>query len=226
VPSFPLEISKPTSCAVRTNRRVSRWNAPGRSLSDAKWPWQGSSSRVSTRDDWLDIPRLPEFDALARNKRLKLCSDHDVPSSVVHHLREVLGLNVITAQGERVSNHEDQAIAAWARRTSRVLLTFNHHDFFSDERTHPIHQCPGIIAISIPNNGYGVPDTLKMLEVLISGLARNVGSSFWPHTKIRVARDQFLMRKYRNGKLFEYVICVTPNGRLMFMELRHSQDLG
>ena len=174
----------------------------------------------SDKQPWSGIAELPGFQGIGRHARLRLCSDHDVPKLIVGHLRDQMGINGAFEDG--VSSKDDTEIAAWARQRSRVLLTFNHNDFFSDEQSHPLHQCPGIIAIAIPNNGRRVPFCLRMLDVLVAGIARKVPADWWPRTKIRVAHDHFLMRRYADGDRRDYEISILPSGRLQFRELNRS----
>jgi hypothetical protein len=149
---------------------------------------------------------------------MRCCADNDVPRQIIESLMTESDLNIITARDCGMHNQDDEAIRQWAKRENRVLLTCNYTEFYNDEQKHPIHMCPGIIALGGRNEVERAPALIEMLAALIDQLARRVKIDWWPRTKIKINPKICWVRMYRNGQRTEYDLKADEHGHLWFKE--------
>lgn len=163
---------------------------------------------------WLHISAFDGYQAHLRGGRLKLCADENIGPTLVADLNHQ-GLSVETAAQAALRHKDDNVIFAWARKRGRVLITFNHRQFWNDG-LHKLIGCPGIIAISIPDTVANVSHILCLLEQLVRQLADRVPNDWWIGTKIRVQGDGFLVRRRWGGSTKTFKIKPDPSGHLYF----------
>ena len=156
---------------------------------------------------WAEISRIYGYQPGGRPKKLKLCADCDVPQELIEALRTD-GIPVKAALDAGIDGGNDGAIAAWAKRQGRVLLTFNHRDFWNDTK-HPLQKSPGMIIMAIPNAG--LHEALYALAILYESFARHFTLQWWTETKVRVLKR-------------EYVIKARMQGRVRQLKVKYAQN--
>jgi hypothetical protein len=106
------------------------------------------------------------------------------------------GIPVKTALDAGVHTASDPAVVAWSKRQKRVLLTFNHHDFWSD-RDYPLQQSPGMIIVQIPNDR--VPQAIVSIDHFCSVVAKRVSLDHWTEMKVRVLESDYVIKRREQG---------------------------
>lgn len=152
---------------------------------------------ASLGEGWEEITHLEGFQPGSSPKKLKLCVDCDVPMELVEALRND-NIPAELAVEAGINVRDDHAVAAWAKRRKRVLLTFNHKDFWNDTK-HPLQKCPGIINMAIPKRH--LPDSATALAILYESFARHFTLDWWDETKVRVTRKQYSIKFLHKGRV-------------------------
>lgn len=163
-----------------------------------------------------DISKFPGYNPRLRGRRLRLCVDHDVPREITEALNDI-GINTLSAEADGVAQQDDHAILQWTRRKRRVLLTCNYTDFYRETK-YKLHQCPGIIASSLPNDGLHNAHVVAMLHALLDQLGDKVERGWWDNTKVKIGKDRIDIKKYNKGKRRNYKIMPASNGRLWYRQ--------
>lgn len=163
---------------------------------------------------WQEISHVYGYQPGSRPRKLKLCSDSDVPQVIVETLKES-GIPVETALESNMDGADDQAIVAWVKRRKRVLLTFNHRDFWNDQK-HPLQMSPGMIIVAIPNSLFY--EAATALDMLDWSFARHFSLGWWNETKARVMRNEYIIRTRFEGQKVQFRVR-SFRDRLYFRQL-------
>ena len=130
---------------------------------------------------------------------------------------EDLGLRTASVVGTSLAGKSDEDVAKAAYRDNRILITFNHNDFFFDNRGIPIANggCPGIIAIKGGNNAPGGDVTAaQIVEQVLIQVGRGVRLSWWTQTKLSVTGERIFLKKWLDGTLHKFVMETDSRGLL------------
>ena len=158
---------------------------------------------------------LPDFDPGLPSKKLRVLFDED--AAVLEGLLEDLGFRTASVVGTSLAGKSDEDIARAAYKQNRILITFNHNDFFYDNRSVPITNggCPGIIAIKGSNNAPGgAIAAAQMVEQILIQIGLGVRLSWWTQTKLSVTGEKILLKKLVNGTLHKFVLETDSRGLL------------
>jgi len=170
--------------------------------------------------DWFDISDELWLDPQIQPKKLKLCTDANIPLEVVEEIRQA-GIPVRTAYEDKIATHSDKAILAWAKRSKRILLTLDRH--FWDDKRFPLQNVPGIIFIDVPPDN--VDNILKSFGLIYGTFACSYHLDWWEGTKARAIPDGYVLRFWNwKGRTVEYAVKL-KSGILLARELTSSESL-
>lgn len=160
---------------------------------------------------WKEITHISGHRQGGLPRKLKLCADCDVPQELIEALRYD-GIPVETAFETGIDGKDDRVVVAWTRRSKRVLLTFNHRDFWSDTK-HPLQKLPGMIIMAIPNSQ--APEAALALAILYDTFARHFTLDWWTEMKVRVSEKDYVIKRRIEGRT-ERLRVKYVNDRLFF----------
>lgn len=147
---------------------------------------------------------LPDYRTDLPAKRLKILLDEDA-SNLKAHLESLGSYKISTVASIGITGAADEKVAKNAKSHKSILITFNHKDFFSEDRGIIIGQCPGIIAIRTANNHFSnAMDTMWVVEALLNQIGKNVLTNWWLGKKISVTSKGFVL-KYRSSQGIEEI---------------------
>ena len=162
---------------------------------------------------WEEISYIYGYRPGARPKKLKLCADNDVPQELLDTIRDD-DIPVESARDAGLDSAGDDRISAWARRRKRILLTFNHRDFWNDAK-HPLQNSPGMIVMAIRNSH--VSEAALALAILYESFARHFTLDWWSGVKVRVFKREYIIRTIMQGRVIQYKVKYV-GGRFFFKE--------
>ena len=158
---------------------------------------------------------LPEFDPGLPSKRSRVLFDED--AGVLQNLLDDLNLRATSVSGTDLAGKSDEDIAKTANSENRILITFNHNDFYLENRKIQINdkKCPGIIAIKGGNHAPGkAVAAAQIVEQILIQIGQCVPVSWWSQTKLSVNGERIYLKKMLNGKLYKFVIEADSKGLL------------
>ncbi len=158
---------------------------------------------------------LPGFNPSLPSRPLRVLFDED--ARVLEDLLDI-NLNISNVVSSELARQEDKAIANAAKKSKRILITFNHKDFFPDNRVVSISntQCPGIIAVKSGNNAPSkINVTARIIEQILIQIGHRVPANWWTQTKLSVSGESIILKKHLDGEVLKYRIMIDNMGRFM-----------
>ena len=166
---------------------------------------------------------LPGFNPGLPAKKVRVLFDEDA-GSLNGRLID-LGLNALSVAASTLASKSDAEIAKVAHKEKRILITFNHNDFFFDNRGISINHvgCPGIIAIKGGNNAPGgTGAAAQMVEQILIQIGQCVPSAWWPQTKLSVTGERISFKKLLDGEMHEFIMQTDNRGVLWTKKVRRN----
>lgn len=162
---------------------------------------------------------LPGYNPKLPSRTLRVLLDED--ARVLEDLLDI-NLNISSVVSSELAGKSDEAIIDSARKSKRILITFNHKDFFPDNRaistTHA--KCPGIIAIKAGNNvSKRISVTALIIEQILIQIGHKVPVNWWFQTKLSVSGETISLKKWLDGELLRYRISINSRGIFLIKKL-------
>jgi len=147
------------------------------------------SNSLEPTSGWFEVSETDWLPPLTPTKKLKLYADASVPVPIIKELRGAK-IPVQSALEEGLSNLDDQAIIATAKKQGKVLLTMDA-DFW-DDREFPLHQAHGIIFVDVsPSDIEGI---LAAVGLLYRCFAERYPLDWWQGMKARATPESFVLK--------------------------------
>jgi hypothetical protein len=120
----------------------------------------------------------------------RLYVDADVTEDALGYLAD--RYNIVTARQLGFSTRGDDFHAHHARKTRRILVTQNEKDFW-DDRTFPLHMCPGVVIVPSSGQALGLKVAVALVEVL--SVLKYIPPRGWAGMKIKAAGSGFTLKQ-------------------------------
>ena len=123
---------------------------------------------------------------------LRLLLDPNLSPETTRFLRDDLKLDVTDTREHGLQTADDQAIAEFAQRTERVVVTFNGD--FGDVRDYPPENYPGVIRLRIH------PQTTEILHPVLKQFFEKIAEVDLRGALIIVDRRHYRIRRKRGSE--------------------------
>jgi predicted nuclease of predicted toxin-antitoxin system len=123
---------------------------------------------------------------------LRLLLDQNLSPETTRFLRDELKLDATDTREQGLQTADDQAIAEFAQRTERVVVTFNGD--FGDVRDCPPENYPGVIRLRIH------PQTIEILHPVLKQFFEKIAEVDLRGTLIVVDRRHYRIRRKRGSE--------------------------